>query len=236
MILADLVAGENDPRYQALEAANGERHYDFLKSIVSTGLDVGRPYLSSTVIKALNFHAIACLHVAAGEYRPCPVTVGTGADQYDPPPHYRVQALMDDMVNMVNRYWDRTDAVALATFVLWRMNQIHPFINGNGRTARAACYLVVCLKEEKLLPGKTILPELIKRERPRYVTALKQLDQSAIAGALNLQPLVDLVSELLNEQLASAAPAAGANQAQAAQPQNAPAQAPQPQQVQQPPP
>jgi Fic family protein len=229
MILFNLVTGEDDPRYQALEVANGERHYDFLKSVVTTALSVGQPFLSSTVIKALNFHAIACLHVAAGEFRPCPVHVGTDAEKFEPPPHYLVPSLVDDMVNVVNRSWDRVDAIVLSSFVLWRMNYIHPFINGNGRTARASCYLVLCLKEEKLLPGKTILPELIKRERPKYVEALKKVDQSAIAGKLDLTPLADLVSVLVKEQLASAnsAQEAGAPPAAeaAAKPVAEPAQA-----------
>lgn len=204
MILAELGAGERDPAYQALEFSNGKRHYDFLLSIVTASLGIGRPFLSSNVIKALNFHAIACLHVSAGEYRPCPVTVGTPPDHYDPPAHYQMQSLMDDMVNLVNRYWESTDGVSLATFVLWRMNAIHPFINGNGRTARAACYLTLCLKEGKLLPGATILPELILRERPRYVVALKHADKSLAAG-IDLKPLHALLTELVAEQLASAA-------------------------------
>ena len=55
------------------------------------------------MIKAINYHAIACLHTDAGEYRPCPVEVG----DYRPPEHYRVDALMDDFVNIVNRRWRR---------------------------------------------------------------------------------------------------------------------------------
>jgi Fic/DOC family len=102
-------------------------------TIVSAPVDMGKPFLSQQVIKAFNFLAIVCLHTNAGEYRPCPVTVGA----HIPPAHYRVPALMDDFVNTVNRTWEQTDPVVLATYVLWRVNNIHPFINGNGRTARA---------------------------------------------------------------------------------------------------
>ncbi|MBL8221394.1 MAG: Fic family protein, partial [Bryobacterales bacterium] len=28
--------------------------------------------------------------------------------------------------------------------VMWRLNWIHPFFGGNGRTARSASYLVLC--------------------------------------------------------------------------------------------
>ena len=53
---------------------------------------------------------------------------------------------MDDFVNTVNRAWEKADELTLGAYVLWRLNHIHPFINGNGRTARAASYFVICLK------------------------------------------------------------------------------------------
>jgi Fic family protein len=165
---------------------------------VQASLDIGRPFLSQHVIKAFNFQAISCLHTNPGEYRPCAVEVGV----YRPPEHYRVSALMDDFVNLVNRIWETTDAVVLATYVLWRLNNIHPFINGNGRTARAACYFVLCLKAGGWLRGDTILPELIKRERDEYCQHLQVAHQSfAQHGSPNLDPLHGLVTRLLDEQL-----------------------------------
>ncbi|WP_413916694.1 Fic family protein [Candidatus Skiveiella danica] len=85
---------------------------------------------------------------------------------------------MDDFVNTVNRNWESADPVGLAAYVLWRLNHIHPFINGNGRTARAASYFVLCVKAGQWLPGTTILPELLRRERASYVTALQSADSS----------------------------------------------------------
>ena len=200
MILFELMNTENHPVYQALEISNGNRQYDFLRSIVQASLDVGKPFLSQHVIKALNFQAITCLHTNAGEYRPCPVKVG----QHTPPDHYRVSALMDDFVNTVNRAWEQTDSVALSTFVLWRINSIHPFINGNGRTARAACYFVLCMKAGGWLLGQTILSELIRRNRDEYVAALQIGHDTFAQGQLNLTVLHALVTRLLTEQLESA--------------------------------
>jgi Fic family protein len=174
--------------------------------MVIASLKMGRPFLSQHIIKALNFQAITCLHTNAGEYRPCPVTVG----DYEPPAHYRVSALMDDFVNSVNRGWDQ-DPVALATLVLWRLNHIHPFINGNGRTARAASYFVLCVKAGGWLPGDTILPELLRRHRPDYVAALKQADDTLRQGNLDLSALHGLVTRLLDTQLAGFAAAQDAN-------------------------
>lgn len=204
MILFEIVGREEDPIYQDLEIANGNRQYDFLRSVVATSLAVQRPFLSSHIIKALNFQAITCLHTSAGEYRPCDVTVGP----YSPPADFRVQALMDDFVNIVNRTWETTETIALAAFVLWRLNHIHPFINGNGRTARAASYFVLCVKAGMWLPGQTILPELLRRERDSYVAALRTADASLATGALDLTALHALMSALLQEQLNSAQPPA----------------------------
>lgn len=197
MILFELTNSEDHPVYQELEVSNGNRQYDFLKSIVHAAVAIQRPFLSEHVIKALNFQAITCLHTNAGEYRPCKVVVGN----HEPPAHYRVDALMEDFVNLTNRNWDSTDSVALAAFVLWRLNYIHPFINGNGRTARAASYFVLCVKLGGWLPGKTILPELIRRERPVYVHALQAADQSYANGNLDLKELHALLSTLLQEQI-----------------------------------
>lgn len=201
MILFELTNTENHPVYRALEVANGNRQYDFLRSIVAAALDMQRRFLSQHVIKAFNFQAITCLHIEPGEYRPCPVSVG----EHTPPPHYRVPALMDDFVNVVNRSWEETDPVVLATYVLWRLNNIHPFINGNGRTARAACYYVLCLKLGGWPDGDVILPELIKRDRDEYCVALQAAHVAfQTTGDPDLRHLHQIVSRLLEEQLATA--------------------------------
>lgn len=123
--------------------------------------------------------------------------------EYEPPEHYRVCALMDDFVNSINRNWDNIDAVVLASMVLWRLNAIHPFINGNGRTARGAAYFVLCLKAGGWIQGEPILPELLKQNRPEYVAALKAADASARAGSVDLSVLHALLTRLLEVQTQS---------------------------------
>jgi len=200
MIIFEITNTEDHPVYRALEVENGNRQYDFLRSIVAASLEMDRPFLSQHMIKAFNFQAITCLHIAAGEYRPCDVKVG----EHIPPPYYRVPALVDDFVNDVNRNWDRLDAVALSTYVLWRLNNVHPFINGNGRTARAACYFVLCLKLGGWPDGNLLLPELIRRNREEYCVALQVAhDAFAKAGKPDLGHLHEMITRLLKEQLAS---------------------------------
>lgn len=200
MFVFELVGNEANPVYSKLAVENLDRQYSFLQSIVEASLALGQPMLSIEVIRALNYHAISCLHVSPGEFRPCPVQVGTGETAYHPPPHFQVPALMQMFTNDVNRHWESTDGVQLATFVLWKLNHIHPFVNGNGRTARTAAYFVLCLKAGGWLPGAKVLPERIRENRAEYVEALKAVDSSLSKG-LDLAPLHSLIARLLDEQL-----------------------------------
>jgi len=200
MILFEILENEQHPAYQDLSIDNLERQYDFLRSIINAAIAIQRPMLSTAIITALNAHVISCLHVNAGEYRPCPVTVGN----HKPPEHYRVPELMNGFVNEVNHAWQNSDAVVLAAFVLWRLNYIHPFINGNGRTARALCYYVVCIKAGGLLKGETALPELIRQNRKEYVDLLQKTDAAYLENKSDyLDALHKFLVRLLEEQLQS---------------------------------
>ena len=202
MFVFELVGSETNPTYNNLAVENLDRQYSFLQSIVETSLQLGQPMLSIEVIRALNYHAIACLHVSPGEFRPCPVTVGSGEGAFHPPAHFQVPALMQMFTNEVNRKWDTVDGVTLATYVLWRMNHIHPFVNGNGRTARVSAYFVLCLKAGGWLAGTKLPPERILENRPEYVEALKAADASLAHGQLDISVLHALLSRLLDEQVA----------------------------------
>ncbi len=206
MILFDLVGyNEGHPAYQRLHASNINRQYDFLEAIVGAALAVKRPMISTAIIKALNYHAIACLHINAGEYRPGPIIIHGSSRQF--PEHYEVPELMNDFINIVNRHWDSTDYLILSAFSLWRLNHIHPFVNGNGRTARALCYFIVCAKLGVWLHGRPILPELIHNNREEYIGLLEKLDASAVRNERDFNKQLGLLGQfierLLRQQLAS---------------------------------
>ena len=124
------------------------------------------------------------------------VVTMTGMEQF------RVQASMDQFVNLSNSLWNTIDHVLLASFVLWQICRIHPFVNGNGRTARAACYYVLCVRSRGRFPGTTFLPTLLK-DSLDYLPALRAVDDSAAAGEIDLTPIHALITALLAEQIAS---------------------------------
>ena len=195
MNLIDLVdSNEQHPVYRELESANLARHYDFLYSIVKTAIGIQRPFISTAVIKALNFHAIVGLYESAGKYRAGAVHVG----DFMPVAHHKVDALMNDCINRINWQWQIANPIELAAWALWRINWIHPFENGNGRTARAVCYFILCVRSGRLFQGQNVLPELLRRERSSYVEALRHAD----SNNGDITRLASLLSTLIREQLA----------------------------------
>lgn len=208
MHVFEITNDEANPVYQELTIANLARQYGFLRSIVEASVNLKRPMLSHEIIKALNYHAIACLHSSCGVWRPCEVHVGAGPDAFQPPAAWSVPGLMNMFVDEVNRFWAETDPVYLAAYVLWRLNHIHPFVNGNGRTARVTCFFVLCLRVGGWIDMDVLLPELIKANRPEYVAALKHADATARVGALDLAPLHEMLSRLLDEHTANGGAAA----------------------------
>lgn len=156
-------------------------------------MDKGVSLFSHSLIRALNLHAIAGLHSAAGEYRTTEVVVG----EFEPVDAVLVPSEIDELILAVQSNWLETDAVTLGAFTLWVINHIHPLVNGNGRTSRALCYYVICVKAGRLLPGHPTLPELLSTPgtHPHYTDALRQADQS------NFVPLHQLIERLLLRQL-----------------------------------
>jgi Fic family protein len=111
---------------------------------------------------------------------------------------------MDDLINDVNRHWSTQDPLFLAAYVLWKINDIHPFINGNGRTARATAYFIICIHFGGMIRGTTTLPQLLKRDREEYVAHLRHADQTSKKNQRpDLEPLRAMIERLLIEQMNS---------------------------------
>lgn len=76
-----------------------------------------------------------------------------------------------------------------------------PFIEGNGRTARAGCYYLLCVRSGVLLPGRKILPERIKENREGYYMALRKADRAWEDGHLDFTAMEAYLAPLVQAQL-----------------------------------
>ena len=72
--------------------------------------------------------------IGGSSYNPCSAA-------FVPPPHERVQSLLEDLFAFCNA--DSLPAVAQAAVAHAQFETIHPFIDGNGRTGRALIHVVL---------------------------------------------------------------------------------------------
>ncbi|HUZ66967.1 MAG TPA: Fic family protein, partial [Beijerinckiaceae bacterium] len=132
--------------------------------------------LTQAVILSLHQKALAGIHPLAGTYRNSAVSIGKSS--LVPPPYLNVPDHVAEMCSYVNQNWKEKNAVQLAAYVLWRMNWIHPFADGNGRTARVVSYVVLSIKLNSLLPGAPTIPDQIAADKNPYYDALEIADDA----------------------------------------------------------
>lgn len=187
--------------YARVQEQNLLRQYDLLTNCIEIGLLKGIEAFDKYTLWWLNSAAISNIAQFGGRFRQQPIYVSNHI-----PPHFKeVPELMDQFVSLVHENWDILDhPTLLPAYALWRLNWIHPFVEGNGRTARAACYYLLCMRAGRLLPGTKIVPERIRENRPPYYAALKAADQAWNDGHFDVSELANYLQGLLADQLADA--------------------------------
>jgi Fic family protein len=147
-----------------------------------------RDPITTGVVRQL--HALVLARIDdenAGQYRQLPVRIAGAA--HEPPPAWEVPAHMTDWaVWLAQEEAQRAGPVELAAVAHHRLVSIHPFLDGNGRTARLVMNLVL------LRAGYP--PAIIARaNRAQYYRAL------AVADRGNDTPLVNLVGRAAERSL-----------------------------------
>lgn len=184
-----------DPGERAkLEARNALEQFDAVIGLVEQFTAPGHPpfRLRPSTILQLQRLALKGLSAYAGVFRPAGVDIGGSA--HKPVEAHLVPMRIEEMCDYVTDNWSKPP-IHLTAYVLWRLNWIHPFTDGNGRTARAVAYLVLCIRLGFRLPGTTTIPELIAADKDPYYAALEAAD----AGDLTV--LEQLLAALLAKQL-----------------------------------
>lgn len=183
------------------EAINGLLQYDALIAEVVTGIERGDEYrLRPSMILALHKIALAGLDAYAGNWRPGPVAIGKS--EHVPPPESQVPSMIEEICEFVNDNLKSMPPVELSAYILWKLCWIHPFTDGNGRTARAVSYMVLCIAMGILLPGENTIPEQISTNKTPYYNALEDADKSfKLNGKIDVSILSEHLEALLANQL-----------------------------------
>jgi Fic family protein len=188
--------------YTHIQEQNPLRQYDLLTNCIEIGLAKGIDAFDKYTLWTLNAAAVANIAQFGGRFREQPIYVAKHI-----PPHFKdVPNHIDQFISVIHENWDLSDhPTELPAYALWRLNWIHPFIEGNGRTARAACYYLICLKYGALLPGKKTVPERIREDRDPYYAALREADKAWEDGQFDVSALAKYLETLLEAQLLEAA-------------------------------
>jgi Fic family protein len=192
---------DNPDLYNRIQEQNLLRQYDLLTNCIEIGLEKGIEAFDKYTLWALNYAAVANIAQFGGRYREEPIYVSN----HIPPRYQDVPHQMDLLFSFIHENWTvegfGDHPTGAAAYTLWRLNWIHPFVEGNGRTARAACYYLICLKQGRMLPGKKIVPERIRENRQPYYYALRAADRNWDEGHLDVSEMVAYLTNLLKGQL-----------------------------------
>ncbi|MFY7836648.1 MAG: Fic family protein [Novosphingobium sp.] len=196
----------------ALEAENTLLQFDQVLDCIDETVRDGRPFrLRPSLILTLHRTAMNRVHPQAGTYRNAGVQIG--GSRHAPPHESLVPAKVEDLCDWVNKNWPIKSALELCAYVMWRLNWIHPFADGNGRTTRAVAYLVLCIRAGARLPGWPTIPEQIAADKTPYYNALEAADLAANDEDTDLSEMTILLEGYLQKQLAAVLEAATSTEA-----------------------
>lgn len=163
-----------DAEIDDLEAVNGLLQFDRMNALIDESVALETLTMTPEIVVELQGIAVQGLEETAGQIRE--VEVRIGGTSHVPPPWQEVPTLLQEMCDYVSGHWNTATAEHLSAYVMWRLNWIHPFTNGNGRASRVLSYLVLCAKLGLNVPGDTTVPEIIDSDKGGYYRALDEAD------------------------------------------------------------
>jgi len=122
----------------------------------------------------------------AGKYRTGQVRVA-GAT-FMPLPAEKIQMVISELLQTLSQNPDELRPIELAAFFHHKFVNIHPFIDGNGRTARLIMNVI-------LMRSGYPFTVLLKVDRPKYLRALSEADNG------NLIPFANFVANCVERSL-----------------------------------
>ncbi len=122
----------------------------------------------------------------AGRYRNARVTIG-GAD-HTPPDALQVPNMMRDLIVWLNSQKNKLNIVELSALLHHKLVYIHPFFDGNGRTARLTMNLF-------LMQAGYPLVVIMKTDRKKYYDVLDKADKG------EYEPLIKFIVQSIERSL-----------------------------------
>lgn len=164
------------PLKDHLEAVGHSETYDYLYKLSKRN--------TITASDLLALHRIFYNRIDkknAGKYRKVSVYI-QGSDIKLPPPS-KIKNLIEDMISQISVWGKKYHPVELSAIIHAEFVKIHPFIDGNGRTARFLMNLLLLQKGYEIV----IIPPVLRND---YLNSLRQYDKG------NNIPFINLITSM----------------------------------------
>lgn len=180
-----LTIGRGKSLREHLEVINHKEAIDYIEDIVSENINI-----SERVIKDLHYIILKSIdNKNAGEYRKTNVLIS--GSEHRPVEHFLVDERMKELINWYNENKDKLHPIYLAAEFHFKYVYIHPFIDGNGRTARLLMNLILMSNGYPITVIKT-------ESRDIYMKALEKASTQN-----DISEFVSIVSEAVDRSLDS---------------------------------
>ena len=183
-VIHDGLTINGKPLKDHLEAKD---HYDALNYLYEMIEHGSQQTISEVFIRTL--HELIVRETEreqAGSYRTTNVMI-TGSD-HQPPDAIQVLPAMNGLVQWVRENQKKLHPVELAALLHHKIVHIHPFTDGNGRTARLVMNLFLMCQGYPLVV-------VLKNDRRRYYRVLSQADKDV------LHPFVSFIAQAVERSL-----------------------------------
>ena len=166
ILLEDGLTVAGKPLRDSFEAEGHAKAYDFM-------LEMSREDdLVISEDKILRLHKLFYSGIdseAAGKYRE--IAVFISGTEYVPPEAKHLPVRMKNFITELHKMKSKIHPVELAAFAHLQVANIHPFVDGNGRTARLLMNMILINSEYSIVS----IPPVLSHD---YITALKAAQRS----------------------------------------------------------
>jgi len=184
LVINEGLTVKGKPLKDHLEAKDHKLALDYLYDLVGKSK---RYTISEYLIK--NLHQIILQEIDkewAGIYRNSNVIIG-GAD-HKPPDALKVPEKMKDLISWLKKNIKKINIIEVSALLHHKLVHIHPFFDGNGRTARLTMNLL-------LMQAGYPLVVILKNDRKKYYNVLQKADKG------DYVPMILFVSQAVERSL-----------------------------------
>ncbi|MCK4553995.1 Fic family protein [Candidatus Parcubacteria bacterium] len=184
LVINEGITVKGKPLKDHLEAKDHHTALEYLYELIEKGK---RHTISERLIRAL--HQLVVQETDkewAGVYRNANVIIG-GAD-HTPPDALDVPQKMQGLIKWIKNNKKQLHIIELSALLHHKLVNIHPFFDGNGRTARLTMNLLLLQKGFPLVI-------ILKNDRKKYYNVLSKADKG------NIEPLIRFIAQAVERSL-----------------------------------